>query len=212
MLVIRGLVGCKRRTQFRQIRKRRTRNRRTRNRRTRNRRIRKRRTRNRRIRNRRIRNRQNAKTPKRHIISIIHQFSWLIKKFFCLILFEPSQALNQGMKFAKACSVLEKNVVFSICTAFIFNSCNRKWYSSVDLDNVFKFRVHDHVSSFSESATELQFQSYLVEANWNVHLSAKSGVKSNAHRAYPLPGMWSRSRRLALETYRRSRLGLVSGM
>ena len=77
MLVIRGLVGCKRRTRFRQIRNGRIRNKRTRNRRTRNRRIRNRRTRNRRTRNRwtgnrrirnrrtrnrRIRNRRNAKT------------------------------------------------------------------------------------------------------------------------------------------------------
>ena len=41
----------------------------------------------------------------------------------------------------------------------------------VDLDNVFKFRVHDHVGSFSESATELQFQSY-VPLSKQIEMSA----------------------------------------
>ena len=41
----------------------------------------------------------------------------------------------------------------------------------VDLDNVFKFRVHDYVSSFNESGTELQFQSY-VPLSKQIEMSA----------------------------------------
>jgi hypothetical protein len=51
----------------------------------------------------------------------------------------------------------------------------------VDLDNVFKFRVHDHVSSFSESGTELQFQSY-VPLSKQIEMSAFGQIGRQVER------------------------------
>ena len=57
----------------------------------------------------------------------------------------------------------------------------------VDLDNVFKFRVHDHVVVSARAPPNFNSnRTFPCRSKLKCPPSAKSGVKSNAYRAYPL--------------------------